>query len=106
MSGIDAYNLKEGKRYKFITEYNLIDKTSDGPHSYEATYEGRKGDGKLSLTWVFSDFIDTASTKKREKIEIQFFGMLRLNIELIKGKKTKTLRRKTSRRKSEKEEKK
>jgi hypothetical protein len=104
MSGIDAYNLIEGERYKFNTRHNIIKNTNDRlPHYYEATYDGRKGIGKL--TWIFSDFIDTETEEERTNIEIKHFGILRPYFELIIGGKHYALRRKTSRRKSEKEEK-
>lgn len=39
MSGIDSYNLKKRKRYRFVARHNLIE-DDNLPHYYEAKYDG------------------------------------------------------------------
>jgi hypothetical protein len=85
MSGIDSYNLKNGKIYKFVVFHNIIKDIYDKqPHYYEAIYYGRTG--LNNSIWVFSDFTDKITNEKWSKINIKFLGLFNPVFELICGK--------------------
>lgn len=89
----DAYNLVEGKTYKFMVRYNLEKKVSDKypyyyddkmPYYYIGTYIGRKYsyDGKrCKYIWIFKNFINHKTKNFIEKIEIKHFGIMKPSIE-------------------------
>lgn len=90
----DAYNLVEGKTYKFMVRYDLEKKISDKypyycddnlPHYYIGTYIGHKEYGKYGRPdkkiWIFSNFINQETKNFIEKKEIIHFGIMNPSIE-------------------------
>ena len=89
MSGIDSFNLKSRRTYRFCVCYNILSGKDDKmPHYYEATYISQKG--KFNEIWVFKNFADQETNEMRETQGFKDLWLLHPTFELIKKSERKT----------------